>query len=1233
MTAQNFVPLSISNICDAGLTVTVLSQSAPVPQSVVNVPGTGTTGSTSSTRIALYTDTVLQLSYPDKTPVQFQGNKAEGVSSMSCSNGADCTQLQYSFRDGQASLVVRCLIPGYIDVDVSVQYQDLHKTQVFLVPLHDDEIPWDRDFDQQLGAWDMGFAPQKFSTFKWSTLMFVVDGQYTARLRVDPHILNMPPLYLGTPAHTTAIITSDLISTNGSEDKGKLTVKVTYQPEGDWIPLTITNVGYQDANGYNMGMLVTVDQRSHAIVPTAWQPYTGDFQDKPTASFPVAYGYPYNFVAYPDTKLTIQLFTGTLEAVNLANNGQPYNGLVDFSAVFNMTTSKFGVTPVSKNMYSPPIGSLIYFQVTDIRNPGSTTSITVPNQTRARGITLSNMLQACAFQNLLGSGVYNPVTKTTELSGKPSAAANFTSLAFSLAYDWNPNVQSVGEAPTYTQALAPYEQVLFPCTVRRDDVTNTSYAFQPFNITATLGYKNEQEVSVLDTTLPVGMGLTVQSVDYPTLKPALATLSTSYTNLAKFGTTPKVAGVVTLQGNGEWNATSPGVPPNQKGYVLLELTNSSVVGVASVSATQSQQPEYTSWDQFALQNCPTADKKAQPPYVSTFQIADKGATYQYGAFSSLEDSPMTQFTVTVPTGAPFSWNLKDSQLTQFYVDKTIVYAAAKLTTTKSVDRTQHDRALYEVCVPPYVTRILSDFKPYFVPNTGTYTSKRSAGQPVYNATLTSLKAGKANKNADTFTVPGALFSVSNDGSLDLSWTFSMSVTHPDSSVTQLTSVQFQLLTPTQSWTLFDPAGVPWFTVALENALGKGQMNLRLAPYEDEKQVLLLPRLENTPVYYNVPASPIIPGATFVIQNVNNAAVYDDVRFPQGSTQNLNGVGVNMYMPSPREVTTFGGKDDVVQALAGPDLGSDQFTFATCMNADGSEKWYCLKSVKYGFIRAAPDVSGGYYPYVDLSLGAVFNHMYADPTLYDASGVPANAAVAPRWSAVWSANYNWAVPTKSRVTFLYQDGPGQPVQAVDSGSLRFTNGVLDITSKCTGIMKTWRGSVSLRRTWLPYGPAFAQAGPDKDTVQTCTASLTDVPPPVPPPVTLSFTNFSPEILGEQQVKLTAYYKTSFVLTVVLASSSNPRPDCAATKVMATMPWYGTVSCPLDKYQKPAACLLQDTAAGAITCGSVLAGAGVGDKQSRLPSWAIALIVLGCLVVVGVVVVVVFLKSGKQLKTRA
>ena len=173
-------------------------------------------------------------------------------------------------------------------------------------------------------------------------------------------------------------------------------------------------------------------------------------------------------------------------------------------------------------------------------------------------------------------------------------------------------------------------------------------------------------------------------------------------------------------------------------------------------------------------------------------------------------------------------------------------------------------------------------------------------------------------------------------------------------------------------------------------------------------------------------------------------------------------------------------------------------------------------------------------------------------------------------------------------------------AVDTGSLRFTNGTVDISALCKGFMTVWHGGVIATRAWLPCGPVVASpllipAILDRSCQPAGGSMVTYLPP---------------------ATAQTATYKTSFSMYVGHTTS---KYLCQRGGPFVQWIWsgYGLRTCVTAQ----AACPLTSTAAGAITC------APSTSKQS-VPLYGILILTAlsAAVLIVLVIIVLKFRKPG-------
>jgi len=451
----------------------------------------------------------------------------------------------------------------------------------------------------------------------------------------------------------------------------------------------------------------------------------------------------------------------------------------------------------------------------------------------------------------------------------------------------------------------------------------------------------------------------------------------------------------------------------------------------------------------------------------------------------------------------------------------------------------------------------------------------------------------------------------------------------------------------------DNNGYTWFQARVENNMGNAHVDVVLVAYDSiqggttntfDSSWL---SLQLTRAYMNN-NSPIVPNYVFKLNTVNGLATYRDPFYSAGALDDLNGSGTSMFATAGgAQVQTYGGTYDTT-APPSKNMLSALFTFAPCRDAvNSTDTWFCLKNLQYGFMDV-DESAEGYFAYSDGRLTPTLNRVFGNTTAYSADGVAADAATAPRWFIARASAYNWALPINdAQICLLFRRGPNGPVRIVESGSLAFAEPNLNISSSCTGIMREWRGGVTLKREWLPYGSLIAHAEASQGLVDSCTDVTTGA--------TVAYDSYDIGRLGPRNVQLTPYYKTTFYL---LASSEYPVPlkTCASLQVPAVLSGFSVQTClpgtnarnaanfPIGQAPTATSCFLTDVLGGSLYCSNAGTSSlaeidpklGISSKDcpstsKALPPWAIALICLACVVlIVAVLFLILFCKRPKTRK---
>jgi len=337
--------------------------------------------------------------------------------------------------------------------------------------------------------------------------------------------------------------------------------------------------------------------------------------------------------------------------------------------------------------------------------------------------------------------------------------------------------------------------------------------------------------------------------------------------------------------------------------------------------------------------------------------------------------------------------------------------------------------------------------------------------------------------------------------------------------------------------VLDSSGLEWFTTAQSNTVNlDGQAKLVLTmvstdPFAPEYMV-------QTPCFQSV--TPPLPEVRFFLGNLNGAAKF--ASFIADTTLGLFVNGVAAFMPNADCATTYGGSADAQKT--GPTDGSNVFFLQAVRDMDNMPR-LALTNVKYGIlnVNTAMAVSA----HNDGRMSAIVGALFADPTAYSSVG-QALRVDSPQWSVGSFAHANSfetsLLRTVSDTVLCVRQGTQGPMFALETGSMRFANLNMDITSSCTGLLRAWYGGVSLVRTWRPCGRLVALCGDNVGNGTTCQLPTTP---------TFAYTSAHPLLASEPEVfaNNTRFKTVGMLLPVPVAT-------CPTFDVRAVWPGFGLVT---------------------------------------------------------------------------
>jgi hypothetical protein len=629
--------------------------------------------------------------------------------------------------------------------------------------------------------------------------------------------------------------------------------------------------------------------------------------------------------------------------------------------------------------------------------------------------------------------------------------------------------------------------------------------------------------------------------------------------LVKLVITPTPKGsTITCSGLGAWDANRSTAIRSTSASVSIPIpitiTNSSS-SAALFHVSQSEEIVPSVWD---------------PNGLKQFYVQPQNA-YTFLAYDS------TVFNIQVNACANPVVFSASSPYTQA-VNKGCLFLTYQADTTTSLPRASN----LSIAAPPYALRMIMDFQPYVHSVTGQYSSTRTGNDPVFGFNLYSDSYSSYGTLTDD-RKPVILQSFVK--ALDTVCTCEVWVNN--SAGTQkmyLTPFQFTGNSKSCTVLLQDQGHYIWFELQFLNTVAtNGELSLRVVfakPNEELADVFAVANSGQTAAYGNV-ASPIVPGVLAAFATANVFAVYNDA-----PNSNLNVWGSGLYMPDSSMVTTYGGIADVVKTLPADDP-RQLFTFDA---VDGG-KWWALKNVKYGYLNVQ-NAAVSHYTGLSITLTPQSGKISVDGNAYTANK-QAVSATSPQWMVAQRAGGGPGV-------LLVRQGVNGTPYAVETGSLRFTNGTVDSSAVCKGFMKVWQGGVRVRRAWLPCGPVIATTlqlvGP---STLTCADTLAKTSLTYSPPATSD----------------TVYYKTALTLNVVSNSA------CGFGQVAWVWPGSNIQTCPYPT----SACPVRATVAGQMGCTKY-----APKTYSRVPAYGLAILLLLSLAIVAIAVCIGVYMHGRKSK---
>jgi hypothetical protein len=711
---------------------------------------------------------------------------------------------------------------------------------------------------------------------------------------------------------------------------------------------------------------------------------------------------------------------------------------------------------------------------------------------------------------------------------------------------------------------APWPQVtleLLGTGVEPISVTaNTPYNFDggdSLQIKVTITWLNPGSLLTSTEFITVSVPSAATSLYYPDL-----TLHTG-PELVNFVITPTSAGsTLTCKGLGAWDAnrsTTTQTLLNASIPIPITIDNASSAA-ALFNVTQNETIVPSVWD---------------PNGLSQFYVQAQN-TYTFLGYDS------TVFSMQVRNCAGPVLFSASAPYTKQPLDKACLFLTYQADTTVQLPRA----STLSIAAPPYAVQIIMDFQPYVLPVPGQYSSRRNANDPIFGFNMYSdLKTSYGTLTEDRKPIVIDSFVQS----LDTVCTCEVWVDNSAGTAKMYLS-PFQFTGKSESCIVLlqDQGNYTWFRLEFINTVTtNGELSIRVTFAKSNNEladVFAASSSGQTSAYGNV-ASPIVPGVLATFGTANAFALYNDAPH-----SNLNIWGFGMYMPDSSVITTYGGTADIVKTLPADDP-SQLFTFVA---VDGG-KWWALKNAKYGYLNVQ-NTAVSQYTGQSATLTPQPGKITAGGSTYDNHGVPVTAA-APQWMVAQREGGGPGV-------LLVRQGANGTAYAVETGSLRFTNGTVDTSSVCKGFMKLWQGGVRARRTWLPCGPVIAEplllVGP---SALTCVDAYTKFTLTYLPPFTAD----------------TAFYKTALTLNVVSGGACS----------LGQVPWVWSGSGVQTCTYPTTVCPVIATVAGQVGCARQSS-----KKQSNgVPPYGIAILLLLSVAIVAISVCIgVFMhKRGKKIRT--